>query len=94
MGDASSMESQISLQNERHLHHPYVCEDQTSPVAHSTNEEENHKRQYKTENEDRHLLKLNLNEMVKKRLLNDFHRLSISIGVILWFIFFFLYFFS
>ena len=63
MGDASSMESQISLQNERHLHHPYVCEDQTSPVAHSTNEEENHKRQYKTENEDRHLLKLKLNEM-------------------------------
>ena len=90
MHDAHSIQSQLSTHDDHTLENSYASEIPSTKVKeYSPNEEEHNKRQHKLENEDQHLLKLKLNEMVDQRFLDFVHRKLLSHRVILCFISFF-----
>ena len=75
MADAYTRDSQLSPQDDHTLVDSRASEVPTTKVEeYSLNEEEHNKRQHKPENEDRHLLKLKLNEMSDQRFLNFMYR--------------------
>ena len=76
--DPHVRDSQLSTYNQDTSQSTYASEDNSSPVAHSPNEEEHNKRQHKPENEDQHLLKLKLIEMADQRFLDFIHRKLLS----------------
>ena len=74
MDDACVRDGKLSTHDDHSLENSHKSEEQTSPVTHSPNEEEHNKGQHQPENEDRHLLKLKLNEMADQCFLDFFHR--------------------
>ena len=73
--DSCVRDSQLSTHADFSLVDSHASEEPTTKVEElSPNKEENNTKQHKPENEDRHLLKLKLNEMVDQRFLNFMYR--------------------